>query len=407
MFNPYYIYIYSFMIVVIVYCFGWSDIFPEMKNNLILFLLFTFNISFFMGLYIRRKKLVSFYKIENRKSNIINLILVLLVLCYCVEFLYHKSIPLLGLFNRHNDLNYQEFGIPTFHVFLVTFNSFFSVYLFHLFLSTYSRKILFNFLFTIIPSVLIVNRGMLLIIITSCLFLYLIKLDRLKVKTIMKLTIASVIVLYLFGVFGNMRVNNSYGRNQDPFDSTVILTVGSASNEFRESIIPNPFFWGYLYIASPMANLQYTINNNIGEFNVVNMLYYINNELVFDFIGKRINNAYLINPPKISQISPELTVGTLYARSYVFLGWLGPILTFLYLIITSFFYLVILKKIESPYYLTGVAIMSSLFLFSTFTNMISFSGLSFQLIYPVIFSIFNPFSSVISKSNKFYKKEFL
>ena len=68
---------------------------------------------------------------------------------------------------------------------------------------------------------------------------------------------------------------------------------------------------------------------------------------------------------------------------FVYLGWWGVILLFLYFLCTSFLYLLILRK-DSPYYSTGLALLCTVSLYNTFDNMYAFTGLQFQLIYPLI-----------------------
>lgn len=396
MFNPYYLYIYGFFLSIIIYQLGWSILFPKITIEMYIFLLFTLICAFFLGKFTESKKIISFYKV--RKIENTWLVIIFIFFGYLLEFLYSKNIPFLSLVvNNYNNV-YKEFGIPIFHVFLVTFNSFVSIYIFHIFLSNKNRKYMILFLLLLIPPLLIVNRGMIVMILISCGFLFLIKIKTLTIKQIVNIVLILLVGLYLFGLFGNLRVNDSYGRDSDIFDTTVLFSVGGASEEFKDSPIPDPFFWSYIYIASPLANFQETTNeftNNKITFS--NTIQFINSEIFPDFISKRINDLMGWNYPTISKISPELTVGTIYARAYAQLGWLGSLLIYLFLIVSSLFYMFLLRNFNKDYYLTGIAILATLFLMSTFSNMISFSGLSFQLIYPIALTYFPIFRKRITK----------
>jgi len=91
---------------------------------------------------------------------------------------------------------------------------------------------------------------------------------------------------------------------------------------------------------------------------------------------------------ELNLTSRELIVATIFAEGYVLLNWAGPIITFFYLIGISLLYILILKKYNSPFLITGMALMSSLFLLNSFDNMIKFSGLSLQLIFPLLFILY-------------------
>jgi len=67
------------------------------------------------------------------------------------------------------------------------------------------------------------------------------------------LPIVVVCLLYLFGVLGTLRQSRAAHTG---YDNTLILKSGKASEAFTHSPIPNEFFWAYVYMASPLANLQ-------------------------------------------------------------------------------------------------------------------------------------------------------
>ncbi|WP_462410958.1 O-antigen polymerase [Neobacillus sp. Marseille-QA0830] len=387
MINPYFIYILSFLAVLIAYILRWSQLFPTLGISLLLFLGCSMVVAYFLGRVFMKQKVVTFSKVYYKKY--VDWVTYGILVGYFVEFLYHKNFPLLAIF-INTPLSYHEFGIPTFHVFLVTFNSFFSLYLFQIVLSESQykfRSILF-FGLTLVPSILILNRGMLLIILMSCVFIYLIKYQsKITFKQITGLAILMILVLYLFGVVGNIRVNNSYHTNTSLTDNSLFLQIGGATDEFKESIIPKEFFWAYIYLASPLANLEKTIDNFEFESDVslYNSFVFTTTQLLPDFISKRIVPLYNMVIPDDVQITPELNVSTAFAQPYVILGWVGITFYTLFAFFFAFFYILLLKKLNSDFILIGVVLMNSIFVFTTFNNMFAFTGLSFQLVYPVPF----------------------
>ncbi|MDF2859283.1 MAG: hypothetical protein K0Q87_5134, partial [Neobacillus sp.] len=270
--------------------------------------------------------------------------------------------------------------------------SFFSIFLFQVILSQKEKrkKAILFFILTLIPSLLIMNRGMLIIILMSCVFVYLIKYQKnITFRKITGLAILAVICLYLFGIVGNVRVNNSYHREGSLVDNSLFLQIGGATDKFKESVIPKEFFWSYIYISSPLANLQKTIDNFEYEkdISLSDSFEFTVTQIFPDFISKRIVSLYEIVIPQGIQIAPELNVSTAFAQSYVILGWVGVSLLAIFMFTFALFYILLLKRLNSEYFIVGVAILNSIFVFNTFSNMFAFTGLSFQLIYPLLFTL--------------------
>jgi hypothetical protein len=135
-------------------------------------------------------------------------------------------------------------------------------------------------------------------------------------------------------------------------------------------------------VSSPLANLQNTINESPPARE--EWMPFINYELLPDFISKRTGNLLMVDKRYPVRVEGWLTASTFYSGSYVYLGWSGIVVMYLFFLITTFLYPFILKK--DKYYVTGLAILNTLVLYNTFDNMYAFTGLCFQLIYPVLFS---------------------
>jgi oligosaccharide repeat unit polymerase len=388
--NPYFIYALSFLAVLVAYLFKWSNLFPDLGLPLLSFLICSIIIALFIGKSFMRQKIITFNKVDYKKH--FEWITTAILIGYIIEFIYHRNFPLLAILSK-TPLSYVEFGIPTFHVLLVTFNSFFSIYLFQSILSDTKRrgKLIFLFVLTLIPSLLIINRGMLIIILVNCVFVYLIK-NQYKI-TLRKITGLSIIVLvsmYIFGVAGNVRVNNSYQTDTSLLDNSLFLQIGGATDEFKESIVPKEFFWAYTYAASPLANLQKTIDQFElkDDVNPYDSFVFATTQILPDFISKRIVSAYEIIIPDSIKITPELNVSTSLAQPYLILGWVGISLFTIFIFVFAFVYILLLKKMNSEYFVVGVVLINSIFVLNTFDNMFSFTGLSFQLVYPILLSLF-------------------
>jgi hypothetical protein len=381
--NPFFTYIIGFTIALVIYQLDWSYLFPSLTFSLVSFLILTFVFSGIIGLYIQRRGLLKNHEYVNKLN--VNWIVAAITVSYILNFIYAGQIPLFSIANNA-DIDYREFGIPTFYVILATFTSFFTVYLFKCYLVEKKRKYLFFCLYLFIFPILIFTRGAVLINLSSIFFLYLFSYKRNKLKIYLSIIAIIFTVLIGFGVLGNIRTSNQIDKDQTQELSDIMLNLAEAKPAFVNSPVPKAYFWSYLYIASPMANLQLNINEQKPKYDLPNILAYVNGELNFDFITKRIFSIVNVQKPDNTLIAPFLTVSTLYSTSYTYLGWWGMSVTFIFLMGVSFCYLAIIKP-QNPYFSTALAILNTMLLFCIFDNMWNFSGMSFQLIYPILLSL--------------------
>lgn len=213
----------------------------------------------------------------------------------------------------------------------------------------------------------------------SCLFVYLLSLKTVSPKVVTFLTILILGILFVFGIFGNLRITSGTTTS-----SEYMLKISEATPEFTESVIPKPYIWTYMYVSSPMANLQNTVILS-NPYQRSAKSFFIH-ELFPDFIAKRIGARLGIERSDVPRIANWLTVSTFYARPYAFMGWAGMWIMFSLMCLVNVFYLFFIPT-KSRYYVTGLAILNSIVLFNTFDNMYSVTGLVFQLFYPLFFSI--------------------
>lgn len=392
--NPFIIYSITFLSAMTLYLFNWSKIYPKLSIALILFLLITSTISLIISLKVSKSDKWSYEdaKVNKYIKYIFGVDIFLLVL----DFLYAGDIPLLNLSGK-----YLEFtGIPSIHVIIYTFNIFLGVYLFHLFISTKRVSYLMMYGVTFIPGVLLVSRGMIMnILIGSAIIVFMKFGNKISFykKNFVKIFLVALSVLFIFGVSGNLR-NNTINGSSDKFSSDYIMSVGKASQKFRNSIIPKEFFWGYIYISSPLANLQNTITYHNVNMTPENLKSFISDEITIDFVGKRVFKDYK-KDKKIPLISSSLTVSTFYSGAYYYMGWIGMSIMYIILIGGSYMYIKFLSK-DNPFRIVGIAMLCNLVALCAFSNMITFSGMSFQLAYPLIFELY---LKIIKNKNLMYK----
>ena len=374
--NPYFIYSLAFSFVLLFYQLAWSELYPNLSVALILFFFASIFISIIFCLYFNK---INYFSYSNVTFNHKTLWLVtgFILLGNLIEFKYMGLVPLFAIL-QGSKYAYTDFGIPTFHVVLIVFNSFWAVFIFHNLVSSRQKNLIIPYLLCLLPSVLIFNRGNFLMIIASSIFISLMAAKKLK-QLLLKVAIFSIIILFSFGIAGNIRVSKGKKTAND-----LILTLGRASTEFKDSPIPKEFFWAYLYTTSPIANLQQTLDkHDVTELSFEKVLIFINCEILPDFVSKRNKHLFQQREP-IDQISNAFTVGSVYARSCAYFGYWGLIVMFGFIILFNILTIAMLNK-NSIFFVTGIAILNSIMVFSIFDNMFTFAGLVLQLGFPLLF----------------------
>lgn len=376
--NPFFMYCISWTIVIVVYNFGWSEWFPKLSSNLFFFLFLSVFLSGLVGFFFQKNNYF-FYrpiKIANKKN--IKKSLVVLYFLLIIEFFAARSIPLLGYITGNIVVQYVDFGLPIIHVIVVNGFSFLFLYLFHAYISnedksnnSFFRICLF---IALLPALLMVNRAVIMYCFFGAALIYLMSRENLY-KSLAKISVMGVFVIFLFGFIGNVRTNNNE-------NNEVILTLGKATDSFKNSIFPTEFFWTYLYIASPLSNLQSTVNDNESP-----AIVYSESEvfsLVINCLTPQIISKRLDVPKKaISKEIDVFNVGTVYAQPFAILGWVGVSIVYFFTLLFIIFNLSFVS-LKSDYFVTTLTIINTIIFFNIFENMFVFMGLVPQLLIPII-----------------------
>jgi hypothetical protein len=368
--NPFYLYCIAFSFAIIAYLAGWSSIFPKLSSGLLLFLISTF-VFFIIAGYLFSKKLPDFQNHREFGRQMTDIIFCLIILLGLVNVLFMGYLPILD--RSHN---YREFGMPVIDPLFNSLSIFFSVFFLHSFLDTRKKRLLIYILIILIFQVIIFRRSSIMWIITSSSFLFILYIRKIRILVIVLSIICIPALSYCFGLYGNFRSNLTR--------SFVINDLG-ASSTFKNSGISYNHYMTYLYLSSPLANLQENIGKKGGELkndNVKDFLFYC---LMPQSFTLRIEKPLHLLPPETHLISPNLIVGTFYMVSFYTLGWLGMIIMVLFL----FLYIILCLLVIKRWNICGLETLSLLsstvcmLIFSNFLNRLDVILMLF--VYPVIF----------------------
>ncbi len=376
--NPYSVYFFSWTIVIILYFLNWSSLYPRLKFPLLFFFIVTGIISC----------LISFAKKNSNKLKIVKLssperfrklfiwYLVLNYILLIAEFKVNGGIPLLMYSTAEIvlDTDYMTFGIPVVRVFVI--NSFSVIFVF----STYclasqkgnKAKIWkWLMLLSIIPPIICVQRGIALNQL-FCGFIVYLMFNKIKMKNVLQLVFLLSLIMYGFGVIGNMR--SAHG------DDSYMNDFWGANKNFEKAGIPNPFFWAYIYATSPLANLQNAIDKKTIES------YEFNDFVVLDILPQIISKNILVKSDGEKYfVSPNLVVCTTFYYSYLKLGWMGMVLMFAYIVFFISFFLYVVRS-NSPFRIPLIVCLCQIVFFGIFDNMVHYMGMLPQLVVYLILS---------------------
>lgn len=378
--NPYINYIISFTTALIAYLVGWSDMYPPATAPLLTFLAVTFLVHGLLAYRWKRKVSVVIPEPVILKPVQVTLFIYLL---WCLDFLYEGGVPiikiLLGL-----PYNYRQFGFPSVHVFTVTFASFYTIYLFGLFLQHRKRIYFVLYFINLTAALLIYSRAMLLFNLFASFQVLLFYTGGISRRQWAGLTLGLVVLAFGFGWMGSKRVSFENGKSYDP---ELFLSIGEASLEFRNSPVPPEFFWSYVYLSSPLANFQQNLNTYpVPKARTGLWARMINNEMLPDFISKRINTLFSTGRSDEHTIPGKpFNVSTVYSRSYCYLGWTGLIVMGVFVACVPLLYARWLP--DNSYAFAGLAILNTMYFFLFYDNTIRFTGLSLQLAYPFLLPV--------------------
>jgi hypothetical protein len=379
--NPFAAYAVGFSLALSVYSLGFSDLYPPLQQSLVWFLLATCAVCVLLAITVGDIADTCAHRRESAELHIY--VFIVLMGVFAAEIIVNGGIPLV-LITAGADVNYQDFGIPVVHVGFVGFCYFYSVYWFDLYLLQRQPVFLALSVFATSTSLLMFSRGAFMITLLACVFVY---VQRRGVSRRLLQSFAAIVVVAIwgFGLLGDIRTHGASGES-------IILEIGEASDRFVNSNVPTAFFWPYLYVSSPLANLQLNVTDRVAHDSPAT---YFELEFLPDFVSKRIVSESTVLSSVPVLINNELAVSTMYGRSFLLMGWLGLLLSFSYFIVVSICCLRILNG--SKYFITASGILSSLAFLNIFDNMYIFAGGILQVLVALSLHLFERRDATVAR----------
>ena len=376
--NPPFIFACIWLFIYLIYSFNWSYLYPILSLELKIFILSTIIISLILGLITWKTHLFSFYIPQDtvKYRNKCILFAKILLLLFIIDILYSRSIPLFNyITSGTNARAYQEFGAPFIHIivvngFIVLFNFSFLCYK----CSDNDKKTYRNIcLLCFLQPVLCYSRAQMLFMVIGIILTTIILSKNFK-KTCINTFLMSIIILYIFGLLGDLRHKNA-GENY-------FIKLAGATDKFENSKIPSTFFWGYIYFSSPLANLQNIIKYREKylppDKEGIEVLFY--HELLPGIIKRRIklDNTIPVKSDPYYLIIEQLNVGGLYYGAYAAYKWKGMIIIFLFYLFSTYIFTKLIRE-SSILKIPLIISLSNITIMSTFNNPFTGDGFMPQL----------------------------
>lgn len=302
MVNPFIVYILAFGGTLLAYGFDWSTLYPRLSGDVVSFFIWTFLAALPLAAVVWPRLAC----VRRRKSALPGWMTKAMVVGMIADIAYAGGIPLF-MVAAGSDFDYSQFGIPTFHVILVTFSSAYAAVRFSDFLISRRTRYLVDALIPLAFSVLTFTRGTAMMSLIAFGFIWLSHHGMPRLRSMIVGVVLGIGALYAFGVLGDIRSPGA------------IEEVGQPSSAFKKSIVPTPYLWTYIYVTSPLANLQNTVD--AGERPNGSAVQFAAAELVPDFIGKRILEAMDVPREDVARVAPTLNAASIYARAFSYMGW--------------------------------------------------------------------------------------
>jgi oligosaccharide repeat unit polymerase len=362
--NPLYFSNLTMVIIVGIYSLQWSTDYSGL-NILTYCILFIIAVLNSIVAKIINPELKAILK--NKQSVSINGVIVVSLL-FIADVFYSKNIPLVSIFLNDSSYYKEINHIPSIYILYVGLTVYYSLYYFRAYLC-YNKKIHLHFaLFILCLIILGMGRSHLFICLTACTFLYINNHIRKFNKIPLKVIVYSMIsFVFLFVLLSFIRpVTEERLKNSAP--EQIFMFLGNAKEEVASNIVFPKLFPVYLYVASPIGNLNNLISLKTSPDQ--NLLNYF----IFNFTPESIQKQLLGKNVKedLFFINQYFNVGTSYWDPYIEFGFLGVIIFHFALLFILLFLVIISRNLWEQDII--FALIFSILPFSFFANVLVFDS---------------------------------
>lgn len=375
--NPFFLNGMAWLVVMLLYPLNWSKLCQPLTEEMQWFMWINIAVSLVAGFLTNHREWIKFTPIESYSTKAIYFWLFLCWGLFLVEVAVAGGAPFFSYMRGSTALSYREFGLPIIHVIIVNGLSVLTFYLYYIKRSIPKKdkrhlKLFLLILACFIPFVLMFNRGGILSNLIGMFVIMILSTKKLW-RNLAATFVAGLIILFGFGIAGNMRFG--------PKLKNAILAVGGATTEFKNSSIPDEFFWAYIYMCTPLANTQNTVSRGgdmiVDSEDFQNLIIY---EFTPELVSKRVLGVEEDVKKQHSSvlITESLNATSVYGSVYRQMGWPGMWLMFLFILLFMLINIRIVNQ-DSKWFVPTLAVVDVIMIMNVFDNMFVFMGAIPQL----------------------------
>ncbi|MDH0834297.1 oligosaccharide repeat unit polymerase [Acinetobacter johnsonii] len=382
--NPFFIYGLSFLLILLLLSFGVSNLYYLEYNSLLVFILFTIILSFFIGYILRFYVLIKIERSFNilKEASLFNCISIVAILfaLFLLDCISVGVIPIIEVL-KGNTYRYMDFGVPLLHAFLIMYTCMVCFSYFIRYLKFSSKRYLFVMLFALFLPICFINRQVFIYEIIGLIILYFTYRKKINFTRFFKFFSIFLLVSIFFSAVGNYRTVSD---SQGTVDGSSSLISGLL--DVNTKYMPDFLSWPYAYIVTPYGNLQYNYKYmSKNEYGYSDFSKAVRLEIFPDFLSKRFVSEYDENDAKPMLISEAFNVVTGYSEIYVVYGVYGLILYFLYFCFVMIMFIILMPV--RGFFISLAGLCATTYLI-TYSNMLYQQT---QILFPIAVVIFTKF----------------
>ncbi len=278
------------------------------------------------------------------------------------------------------------FGIPGIHVFVLCYAGYIGVRAFARFISAKRVRPLVQFFSVLGILALMGTRSAVSYLLFACLFIV---WRHVRVRWWIVAVVLGVVLgfAYLFGVYGDARlalqIEQATGVSGG---SGAIVNYAAATDAFIQTGLDPAWLWSYLYVTSPIANLNNAFAYSAGELcgRSCDLLGLATFELVPDAVGSRIAEGLGVEKfdKSVFLVAPDVTASTAFGPAVGYAGLVGAFCVFGATVVLAIVVIRLCRDTEVGH--VAMAILFTILFFAFFANMVAYSALSLQLVFVLL-----------------------
>lgn len=385
--NPAFMFSYIWLLVLSLYSLQLSNLLDPLKLETLVLILGA-SLSFIFGfliISIQKNKIYAkpYFDLNALKRGLdlkctayrAKLLLIFFLFGLVFEIFYFNGAPGLGLFGIGPEILYTDFGISGLHGLLNSLFYAICIFQYSRLMFGISKKYSLLLIFTIIYPYMMMSRQVLISVLIQYLLIY-IAVKKINIINYIKIFLVIACTLLAFGYLGDIRSGREH-----------ILFLSQPNFDYPDWL-PSAFIWVYIYLCTPLNNVNHNININPNYFPLET-----GSTLIPTFARQTVIDLLGGNTSQWELVTESFNVSSLLQSTLTDFGILGSM--FFFLMCGIIFSIILKKAINNiKYFLILIVILHGLAL-SFFANLLFHLVFLFEML--AFFWIFSCKDRVVCK----------